>query len=65
MQQSHTLNFAGAQLGYVEVRGLTAKMNVLSIFIMGRSLQGGSGGMLSQEILKIRYPRLAIIDFST
>ena len=40
-------------------------MNVLSIFTMGPSLLGGSGGMIPQEILKIRYPRLAKIDFST
>ena len=46
VQQSHTSNFAGAQLGFVEVRGLTAKMNVRSIFIMGRSLQGGLGDAL-------------------
>ena len=55
----------GAQSGFVEVRGLTVKMNVLSIFTMGPSLLGGSGGMLPQEILKIRYPRLAKIGFST
>ena len=54
----------GAQLGFVEVRGLTVKMNVLSIFTMGPSLLGRSEGMLPQEILKIRYPKLAKIDFS-
>ena len=40
-------------------------MNVLSIFTMGLSLLGGSGGMLPQKILKSRYPRLAKIDFFT
>ena len=55
----------GAQLGFVEVRGLTVKMNVLSIFTMGPSLLGGSGSMVLQEVSKTRYARLAKIHFST
>ena len=52
----------GAQFGFVEVRGHT-QMNVLSIITMGPSLLGGSGGMLPQKILKIRYPRLSKLTF--
>ena len=54
----------GAQFVFVEVRG-HAEMNVLSIFTMGPSLLGRSGGMLPQKILKIRYHRLSKIYFST
>ena len=37
-------------------------MKVLSIFTMGSRRLGGSGGMLDQKILKIRYLRLVKID---
>ena len=39
----------GAQLGFVEVRSLTVKMNVLSIFTLDPSLLGGSEGMLPRK----------------
>ena len=37
-------------------------MKVFSIFTIGPRSSRGSGGMLPQKILKIRYPRLAKID---
>ena len=46
-------------------QGSHCKMKVLSIFAIGPRSSRGSGGMLPQKILKIRYPRLARIDFST
>ena len=46
-------------------QGSHCKMKVFSIFTIGPRSSGGLGGMLTQKSLKIRYPRLAKIDFST
>ena len=46
-------------------QGSHCKMKVFFIFTIGPRSSRGSGGMLPQKIFKIRYPRLAKIDFST
>ena len=45
--------------------GSHCKMKVLSIFTIGPRSSRGVRGMLPQKGLKIRYPRLARIHFST
>ena len=46
-------------------QGSHCKMKVFSIFTIGPRYSRGSGGMVPQKILKIKYPRLAKIDFAT
>ena len=49
-------NLQGSAIRVCRGQGSHCKMKVFSIFTIGPRSSGGSGGMLPQKILKIRYP---------